>query len=218
MNLFNRKNTLKEYRRLRKESRAVVEKIATLATKHNLIAQAAKSLGMLEGKNTIVMNSESDTSYLMDYVLFEAKIGTQTTLEYFYDYGPELTPKEDDYLAAMLENYVSVFEIVDFDAANATVFLIDLLHQNRPVTIIDAALSQNKGLLGVVLFSRIFTFEELSMRSGASMTFFPQDKTDLLNRLALLKFKNRGKLSSGQMYQFFYKIHCSIGVETRFEE
>lgn len=71
--------------------------------------------------------------------------------------------------------------------------------------------------MGIILFSRIFTFDNISMTSGASMTFFAQDKTDLLNRLSLLKFKNQGKISSAQVYQFLYQNHLSIGVETRFQ-
>ncbi|TAF93149.1 MAG: hypothetical protein EAZ32_18695 [Cytophagia bacterium] len=217
MSWLDDKNTTKKYQNLRVETRKVVEKITDFAAKHHTITKAAKSLGMLNGK-TIVMNSESDTSYLMDYALFEVKIGAQTTLEYFYDYGPELSAKEDEYLATMLENYTSFFEITGLDKANATVHLIDILNDNKPLSIVDIALSQNQDLVGVLLFSRILTFDDLNMTSGASMTFFAYYKTDLLNRLSLLKFKNRGQLSRAQLFAFFYNQHLSIGVETRFEE
>jgi len=219
MALFKKTESVaSEYKRLRKESRAVVEKISTFCASYGVINQAANALKMLEGKKTIVMGEESDMSYLMDYALFEAKIKTQTSLAYFYDYGSELSAKEEVYLDAMLENYTSLFQIVGFDKASASILLTDILNDNHPLTIQDIALSQNDQLMGVILFTRIFTFGGICMTSGASMTFFPNDKTEILNRLSLLKFKHQGKLSSAQLFQFSFRLHQSIGIETRFEE
>ena len=207
----------KAYRHIRAETSDLHLKISDFLGSHKTVEQAAKALRLLVGK-TIVMEDENDMGYMMDFSIYEAKIGAQTAIQYFYDYGPELSAKEDQYLADLLENHVSLFEIVAINPKNHTADLKDLLNEGKIYTITDVALSGQKNQIRPLIFTRIFTFDNMSMTAGATMAFSPADGPEMIKRLSLQQFTKRRKLNSTELYLFFYNLFRSIGIEVRTEE
>lgn len=207
----------KTYRRTRKETSDLLLKISNFLTSKKTVQQAAKSLGLLSGK-TIVMADENDMGYIMDFSIFEAKIGTQTAIQYFYDYGPELSAKEDQHLAYLLKSHISLFKIVGIDPNNYTADLKDLLNEDKIYTITDISLSSQPRQVGILLFTRLFTFDNMSMTGGAAMAFHPTHDAEIKKRLGLQQFTKRRKLNSAELYLFFCQLFRSIGIETRTEE
>ncbi len=210
-------DTLKKYKQLREDTGKLHQKIAGFLTPQKIIEQAAKALGLLHDK-TIVMEDENDMGYIMDFSIFEVKIGTQTAIQYFYDYGPELSAKEDQYLADLLENHISFFEIIGTNKANHTADLKDILNDGKIYTITDVALSSQTQQTGILIFTRILTFGDMSMTAGTTMAFNPVDVSEITKRLGLHQFTKRRKLNRVELYLFFYKIFRSIGIETRTKE
>ncbi len=210
-------DTLKKYKQLRDDTGKVHTKIMDFLVSKKVVEQAAKALGLLHDK-TIVMQDENDMGYVMDFSIFEVKIGTQTAIEYFYDYGPELSVKEDQYLADLLENHISLFEIIGTNKANHTADLKDILNDSKIYTITDVALSSQTAQIGILIFTRIFTFGDMSMTAGTTMAFNPVDVSEITKRLGLHQFTKRRQLNQAELYLFFYKLFRSIGIETRTTE
>ena len=214
---YQSEDRLKAYRRLRKETSDLHLKVSDFMSSKKTVEQAAKALGLFEGK-TIIMEDENDIAFIMDYSIYEAKVGTQVSIQYFYDYGPELSAKEDEYLENMLENRISLFEIIGFNPENYTVNLKNILYGDEVYTITDVAMSSKTDQIGALLFSRIFTFGNINMTGGAAMAFDSVDRAEIIKRLGLQQFTKRRKLSPAELYVFFYRTFRSIGATIHLED
>ena len=67
---------LKAYRRLRKETSDLNLKVSNFMNSKKTVEQAAKALGLFEGR-TVFMEDENDIGFIMDYSIYEAKVGNQ---------------------------------------------------------------------------------------------------------------------------------------------
>lgn len=203
----------KEYKKLRTARKELASKI--LFWKEDKIKRtiyAGKKLDMLEGK-TLVFNSEEDSSFLMDFILYEESYDGNRLIDLFYDSEEEVAEIEEELLEGMVEAYFSFFKMKSFDYENNLIELIDLLNPKRPsIRIMDIGFvrSASENLL---IFTRLAPIKGIYMTTGASFVFAEEAEKRLLKELSLEKFKKGVKFSSADLFSFAYKRSIKYGIE-----
>jgi len=162
-----------KYKKYRKVGIKLNAKILKNLGDTNVLTESFQPLGVVEnfeGEPTVIID-EGENDALSDYVLYELKSTNGKTLAAnFKENSPPTKSLEKELLDSMIMAKTSLFEVVSVDIENNTLELIDLLNEGKSVTIIDIGFSKTV-VVGMIFFTRILSFNDFNMTSGANFLF-----------------------------------------------
>lgn len=204
---------VKEYTHFRNIGKELNTKMMNCKEIEIDIKGTGKKLKMMEG-NTLVFENEDESEILMDFALFEILVNDKNFTERYYELDLPETTDEGIVLEARLEAFTSLFEVVDFDKKNCTIYIIDLLDNNKKYSFIDIGFSQT-AKVGMLVFTRIIPFNDFNMTGGVSFVYNNNKKDMLISGLGFQKFKSNNKLKSADKYLLFYTMNKTNGLDLR---
>jgi hypothetical protein len=118
---------VKLYKALRKEGRAMADKVTKACCSNIDMVQAAKRMGLGVMGKTLVFDGESDMNALMDFIWHENYSGLGATLQLMDESTLELSDVQLKLLAAHRKSYTSLFEAYAVIRATSQILLRDVL-------------------------------------------------------------------------------------------
>jgi hypothetical protein len=207
------KSPIKKYKQYRNIGKDLSQKILEKFTDEQSLLVVSKLLGIRQGK-TLVLDSEEELNFIMDFSLFEYQAKGKTFLQRYKEETPELNEKEADIIEAKLLSYTSLFKILETDPAHASVTLGDILNDGKPVTILDINLSRS-ARPGLLIFTRIVPFSEFNMTSGMFCLFPENSERNLLKRYKIMIKKVKSEIESVRRFVAFFKLNRTEGLEAK---
>jgi hypothetical protein len=211
------------YRRYRVDGRELNHKIIDATLDRAAIMQAARALGMKGPGNAVYFDTEDETSILMDCALYECKTQGKNAVERYQETIGGQTEIERELLAAMVASSTSLFRIESVSRRTASLRLIDLVNEDRVLTLMDLNLSKTSRANYLVFFRRL-VLDGFCMTSGVGFVF-----PDHLESKLLAQWRESGASGSGSKrrprrstslmrYATFFKLSKQVGIELRFED
>ncbi len=178
----NYDDIVKRYKRLRAASVKLNHQLVKTLSKDQM-DEGGRKLGLLQG-GILVFKTDDETSVLMDYCIYDVYRNGRNAVERFLqDSPPPPDSEEMQCLNAMREAFYSVF-VAESVIPNVGITARDVV-SDRHVLIVDVGFG-NSGKPGVVLASRIMSFDDFSMTCGAAIPIGLMPKgepNDLVNQL-----------------------------------
>ena len=208
-----RKSLIKKYKQYRNIGKNFSQKVLEKFTDQQSLLAISKLMGISEGK-TLVLDSEEELNFIMDFSLFEYQVQGKTFLQRYKEENLQLEEKEAQLLEAKLSAYSSLFKIIKVQPADATITLRDIFNNGKEVKIIDINFSRT-ARPGLLMFTRIVPFPDFNMTSGIFFIFPEHSEKSLLKRYKVMKIRVKSDNESVQKYIAFFKLNRKEGLEAK---
>lgn len=182
MFFLTKHNTLSKYKKYREVGKALNHKIIDRYVDRQTYLRSGKYLGVvsLVKRDTIVLDSESESAALMDFAINEYQINGKKPIEIYKETVLLENNIEGEILDGLLKSYTSLFTIADINKNENKLILIDLLNKGiDPIQIIDIGFSQT-AFPGFLLFLRIVPLVEFNISGGIAFAFHNDLEENLL--------------------------------------
>jgi len=218
-------NRIKRYKKIRETGRALNSRIIEVIPRE-VINRTAKDMNMMS-RNTLVLDSEDETDFLFDRMVFDVPWNGKTAIEHFEtESGSSLPVEEQEFLEGMKEAYFSIFEVIG-GVAGEFLRLSDLLSDNQ-IDLVDISLSTTT-LKRFLLATRVIKVQDIHMTAGIGYPFLIEQRDTIMSglkkRQTVRRSKKRGTVrridfSDPRNYSlYFYRQYKRIGkVEMRLSE
>ncbi len=158
-------NLLPRYKHLRQVGLQLNNQLVETLSREDL-HEGARKLDILRG-NTIVLDSEDQSSVLMDFCLHDVRRDGMNAIErYLAESPPPAQSEEMLLLEAKQRSWYSLFEVIGVERGVGVEFR-DLLG-GQPLFVLDVGLSRS-GVRGAVLASRMMVADQITMTTGAGL-------------------------------------------------
>lgn len=195
---------------MREAGMAVNNKLLKHVSK-DMLNHAVKMLGIRMQGNTILFDSEEETSYLMNFLLFDYKVNGKNTVQTYQESHRANTQIEKELISSMRSSYSSLFEVTSI--RGFTVGLRDLFRTtDKPIKLIDVAFSVTASP-GTLIFIRLVPVGDRYMTSGVSFIFRKEIKQYLLRRYRKISKKIEAGDQDMKRYISFFKLNKECGEE-----
>lgn len=215
-NIFRAKSPdnllIEEYKKYRNSAKKLSEVILSKYTDNQSLETITRLMGVRHGKS-IIMDSDEELNFLMDFSLYEYRVDGKNFLERYQESNSELDQNEAKIIAAQLLAYTSLFKIIDTNPSNATLLLSDLLNNGQEIKLMDINLSTT-AINGSLLFTRLVPFKDIYMYSGMFYAFHQSYERALLKEYKSKMKKVKSDIESQQRFTAFYKLSKTKGIET----
>lgn len=211
--------TISEYKELRKMSIDVNTAVfKTAVSNRRVLKAAAKELGLWKN-GTVVAEKDIYTTFLMDFIVFEQRIGNRNGVERFYDTADSFPDEvKEELLESMLDAFFSIFIIVDRDSATATVTLRDVLGEDGTVhTMMDMGFSRT-AVIGDYIGLRMLPVRDTYMTTGAPFGFLPQVGGMLLMDYQLRMMNRKNRSASINPFLLCFEWYRKNGRDTLLQD
>lgn len=174
---------------------------------------AMRALGVLKG-DKIVLSSEADMDRCYDFVVHDFRNSTGSNLiDIYVEKKSDVSGVEKEIINASLASKSSLFTIVNVDPYTHTLELADLIGGAENVKLLDMGFSSNPASNHLLMYSRIISFDDFKMTSGAPLLFHPKYKETLLG-----KYKQKMKKvvvgdEQTKMSAAFFHLYQRYGVQ-----
>ncbi len=205
---------IEKYKEYRNIGRELNHKIMNACLDRNALIKSARLLGIARGE-TLVFESEDETSVLMDFALHDYRANKQNTIEVYREKIGWENEIEKEILDAFISSYTSLFKIISISEAENSLIVNDILNKKDNIKIIDIALSKTAAL-GLLLFIRLIPFKDFNMSAGISFAFPADSEKYLLKRYKILSKKVKSGNDSLRRFISFYKLSKAEGIEVRY--
>lgn len=196
--------------KMREAGKAVNSKLMKYVSK-DMMNHAVKQLGIRMQGNTILFDCEEETSYLMNFLLFDYKVNGKNTVQTYQENSIAKTKTENELVNSMLSSYSSLFEVTSI--RGFTVGLRDLFRTTeKPIKLIDIAFSVTASL-GTLVFIRLIPIGGHYMTSGVSFIFRKEIKQYVLRRYRKISKKIETGDQDMKRYIAFFKLNKECGEE-----
>ena len=210
-------NQLEQYRRYREAGQALNTKILRECVDREAIMESAQLLGIERDGDALLYDVEADMTVHYEFLLNEYRQHGQTPVQRYYDQDHWETEIERTTLEALLEAATSLFTITAIDETNKQLTLIDLLDDDRDEIIVTDVNLSETAKPGVLLFSRLVPYNELTMTSGVSFPF-PADEEDRLLREYEQQVDDiESQSESVQRFACFFDLYKDYGIRIHYE-
>lgn len=206
---------IEKYKTYRQIGRELNHKIMNTCLDRDVVMKSARLLGIARG-DTLIFDSEEETSVLMDFALHEYKVNNQNTIEIYREKMGWENEVEKEILDALISSSTSLFKIVLVSKVENSLVLNDLLNKKDDIKIIDIAFSET-AIPELLLFIRLVPFKDFNMTSGASFVFSGDLEKHLLTRYKTLCKKVKSDSDSIKRFVSFFKLNKTDGMEVRYE-
>lgn len=176
-----------------------------------MMNQAVKLLGIRMQGNTIHFDSEEETSYLMNFLLYDYKVDGKNSVQVYQENHSVNTEIENEVINSMHSSYSSLFEVTSI--RGFTIRLRNLFREkDTPIKLIDVAFSMTANP-GTLLFIRVVPVGEHYMTSGVSFIFRKEIKSYLLRRYRKICKKLQTGDQDMKRYIAFFKLNKECGQD-----
>jgi hypothetical protein len=177
------------------------------------IEEAARLLNIgLEGKK-LMPDNPMEFDYIMDFIIYELRVDGKNLVERFADiYRPE-SDMEAAVLNAMLNQYSSLYRVVNISREKRMLFYKDIFNNVRNTRLIDLTFS-NTAEPGLLVYTRILPLPELNMTSGTSFVFPEDSENKLLSAYTSVEIN---KKTSMERFMFFNAASKVLGIAIGYE-
>jgi hypothetical protein len=207
------KSLIKKYKQYQSIGKDLSQKIFQEFSDSQSIRAVGKLMGIWHG-GTLVLESEEEFNFIMDFSLFEYLVKEKNFIQRYQEENSELDEKESEMIEAQLLSYTSLFKILETEPANASVKLGDLLGDGQEVKVINVNLSRT-AKPGLLMFTRVIPFPDFNMTSGM-YCIFPEDSARrLLKSYKIMHRKVKSEIESAQRFIAFFKLNRREGLEIR---
>lgn len=183
---------------------------------NRMIYTAAREIGYRVVKQEICFPDEYAVDRLYDFLIYEPIMSGKSVAQKFYESSHDISATEKVLLQAMIASKTSLFEVVDVDRPGKRFLLHDLLDSSDDIWLTDINFSSTV-LEHIMFFARIFTIDDISFTSGASVCFIANDKEFLLKRCAKLKRIKNTSIRSRKRYALFMELEKYSQIKTLYE-
>jgi hypothetical protein len=215
-NIFRAKSPdnllIEEYKKYRNSAKKLSEVILSKYTDNQSLETITRLMGVRHGKS-IIMDSDEELNFLMDFSLYEYRVDGKNFLERYQESNSELDQNEAKIIAAQLLAYTSLFKIIDTNPSSASLLLSDLLNNGQEIKMMDINLSTT-ATNGSLLFTRLVPFKDIYMYSGMFCAFHQSYERALLKEYKSKMKKVKSDIESQQRFMAFYKLSKNKGIET----
>lgn len=209
------KNTplLKRYKQLRKLGLKLSEEIPEIYGLEKSLPYIVRVMGLGQMQN-IMLESEEEINFLMDFYLHEYQENGQTLIDRYRADHPEADDLVIAYLDAAQASYTSLFKVIAVNPIEKTVTLSDLLNRSdETLTVININFSQT-AKPGYVLFSRLLPYADFNAFSGMYAGFPDGGDRALLKRYKVMKKRVKSDRDSVQRFVACFKLNRVLGMES----
>lgn len=207
--------TQEKYKLFRNAGIELNHKIMNKSLGRDVLMKSARLLGIVHG-DTIVFDSEDETSVLMDFALNDYPLGNKNTVEIYREEIGWQNEVEKEILDALLSSYTSLFKVISILEAENALYLKDLLNKKDNIKLIDINFSKT-AVPGLLLFIRLLPFKDFCATSGISFIFPGSLEMYLLRRYKKLIKKINSDSDSVKRFVSFFKLNKIDGMEVRYE-
>jgi len=201
---------INRYMKMREAGKAVNSKLMKYVSK-DMMNHAVKQLGIRMQGNKILFDCEEETSYLMNFLLFDYKVNGKNTVQTYQESTIAKTKTENELINSMLSSYTSLFEVTSI--RGFTVGLTDLFRTtDKPIKLIDIAFSVTASP-GTLVFIRLIPIGDRYMTSGVSFIFRKEIKQYVLRRYRKISKKIETGDQDMKRYISFFKLNKECGEE-----
>jgi len=204
-----------KYKLFRKAGKELNHKIMKKSLGRDVLMKSARLLGIVHG-DTIVFDSEDETSVLMDFALNDYPLGNKNIVEIYREEIGCQNEVEKEILDALLSSYTSLFKVISILEAENALYLKDLLNKKDNIKLIDINFSKT-AVPGLLLFIRLVPFKDFCATSGISFIFPGSLEMYLLRRYNKLIKKINSDSDSVKRFVSFFKLNKIDGMEVRYE-
>lgn len=177
----------------------------------DMMNHAVKLLGIRMQGNTILFDSEEETSYLMNFLLFDYKVNGKNTVQIYQESHKANTEIENEIINSLRSSYSSLFEVTTI--RGFTVRLKDLFKAtDKPIKLVDVAFSMTASP-GTMVFVRLVPLGDRYMTSGVSFIFRKEIKQYLLRRHRKISKKIQASDQDMKRYIAFFRLNKECGEE-----
>ena len=172
--IADRAEIISRYKHLRTVGRNLNSKLVKRLSK-DVLYEGGKNLGILQ-RNTLVFNSEDESSVLMDYCIYDVyRNGRNAVEQYLVDSAPDPESDEMACLRAMQKAVYSLF-VVESVMRGFGATVRDIL-SNKSIAIVDMGFGDT-AQPGLIFASRLLFHEDFVMTGGAALpiSVLPEDK------------------------------------------
>ncbi len=204
----------KHYTQLRDLGKRLSEEIPQAYGLEKAIPEITRVLGIRQGKN-IVMESDEELNFIMDFLFHEYEENGQTLLERYREDHPDADSLIIEYLDAGKNSYTSLFKVIATQPEEMSLTLSDLLNpSDETLTVLNINLSKT-AKPGYVIFTRLLPYTQFNGFSGMFAVFEPGGDRALLKRYKVMKKRVKSNRESVQRFVACFKIQRVIGMESR---
>lgn len=220
LSLFKQKSLapLEKYRIYREVGMKLNHKVMNKCLSSDAPMESGKLMGIVEG-DTLIFESEGDTSILADFSLNEYRVNGQTAIEIYKEKFGGRNKVEKDILNALISSSTSLFKVISVYLDRHSILLEDVLKPRKRIELIDIGFSQT-AVLGQLLFIRLVEFNDFNMTSGISFAFSREAEGYILDRYRKISARNsRENLGNDSMTRFisFFKLNKTLGLEIKYQ-
>jgi len=206
---------VEKYKTYRKTAKELNHKIMDSCLEHDVLMESARLLGIVR-EDTLIFDSEDETSVLMDFALNEYKVNNKNTIEIYREKIGWQNEIEKEISDALLSSYTSLFKVASITEAENTILLNDILNKKDDIKLIDIAFSES-AVPGLLLFIRLVPFKDFNMTSGVSFVFHGELENYLLRKYKKLSKKVKSDSDSIKRFIAFFRLNKTDGIEVRYE-
>lgn len=202
------------YNQLREVGKRLSVEIPQAYDLEKAVPTITRTLGIGHGKN-IVMESEEELNFFIDFLLHEYQENDQTLLERYRADHHEADSLLVEYFDAGKNSYTSLFKVIATHPEEMSLTFSDLLNPaDETLTVLNINLSKT-AKPGYVVFSRLLPFADFNGLSGMFAVFEPGGDRALLKRYKIMKKRVKSDRDSVQRFVACFKIQRVIGMEIR---
>ena len=207
---------IEKYETYRKIGMELNHKIMKSCLDRDVLLKSARLLGIVRG-DTLIFDSEDETSVLMDFALNEYRVNNKNAIEIYREKIGWQNEIEKDILDTLLSSYTSIFKVTSISEAENALLLNDILNKKDNIELTDIAFSET-AIPGLLLFIRLVRFKDFNMTSGVSFVFPGDSEGYLLRRYKKLSRKVKSDSDSIKRFVSFFRLYKTDGIEVRYEQ
>ena len=199
------------YKRQRLAAKDLWTEIFKTAEKEHLV-EAAKMLGMWEEPDQLLVEDEYEFDMFTEFYLFNYKIEGKFPVEI---YAGHYSPSGEDKRMALesgVNSKMSLFLIEKVKPKERSIFIIDLLNLEEEHEFMDFTMSQRPDMKGCLLFTRLLSFPQFNMLTGATMPFPPTFFRKYRKLYFMLGRKYKTKDKEIKRFQVFWRLYQEYGI------
>jgi hypothetical protein len=200
---------LEQYQQLRKIGLFLSQELPKKYALQDAIPRIIRLFGIGQGRN-IILESEEEFNFIIDFYLHEYEEHNQTPLERYRADTPQADELTVSYLDAAKASYTSLFQIIEIDSEHGNLTVKDLLNPPAILTVLNVNLSRT-AMPGLVIFSRLLPYAEFNAFSGMFAAFATEERA-LLKRYKVMKNRIKSDRESVQRFVALFKLNRTLGV------
>ncbi len=203
--------SLKLYNQLRQVGKRLSGEMPQIYGLEKSFPEIARLFGIAQGRE-IILESEEEMNFIIDFYLHEYLFNGQTILERYRSDHPNLDPLETLYLDSAKVSYTSLFKVTQVNPAANTLTVIDVLNDSdSALDVLNINLSKT-ATPGYVIFTRLLPNDHFNAFSGMFAIFDPDKDRSLLKRYKVMRKRVKADRESVQRFVACFKLNRILGL------